>query len=132
MTRPLLLPLGLLLAGLAGCAAPAPRQAVPATPAPRVAGPATYQSPAPNPAMRDRAAVAASCRDQADRTLVQRDRGQILREDERDSRLGSDATAFSLRSQTDRLGRQFERDRIAEECVRMNLEAPPSRPAATR
>jgi hypothetical protein len=78
--------------------------------------------------MREQAGIAAGCRQEADRIVVQRDRGQLLREDERDSRLGADIGAFNLRTQTDRMGRQFERDRIADACIRDNTRMAPDRP----
>ena len=64
--------------------------------------------------MRDQAAVAAACRRDADRIIVTRDRGQLMREDERDSRIGSQASIYSQRAETDRLGRLFDRDRLAD------------------
>ncbi len=90
--------------------------------APAALGPST----APAADLRDPAALAAACRAEADRIIAQRDRGQLLREDERDARLGSDTT-FGLRTTTDRLGRQFARDRLAEECVQENRQAAPRR-----
>lgn len=127
---------GLTLAGLAACApggrdpaispvAVAPSRpaasAMPAAPGRGVA------APAPGPAMRDQAAVAAACRRDADRIITTRDRGQLMREDERDSRIGSQASIFSQRAETDRLGRIYERDRLADQCVQENTRTPPQR-----
>ena len=78
-------------------------------------------------ATRDQAAVAAACRRDADRIIVTRDRGQLMREDERDSRIGSQASIYSQRAETDRLGRLFERDRLADQCVQENTRAAPQR-----
>jgi hypothetical protein len=87
----------------------------------------TFTAPPPSQAVRDRAAVAAACRTEADRIVVTRDRGQMMRDDERDARVGTDASIFARRTETDRLGRQFERDRIAAECLQENTRTPPRR-----
>ncbi|MFC7474913.1 hypothetical protein ACFQS7_11145 [Dankookia sp. GCM10030260] len=84
-------------------------------------------APAPGQAVRDQAAVASACRRDADRIIVTRDRGQLMREDERDSRVGSQASIYSQRAETDRLGRLFERDRLADQCVQENTRAAPQR-----
>jgi len=77
-------------------------------------------APAPGTDLRDRARVTLACREAADRVIVTRDRGQLLREDERDARVGSQASIFAQRAETDRLGRIFERDQLARECVGEN------------
>ena len=152
MTRPIIRPLarladpasrslrravlGVSLAALAGCAdrgrdpaissvaaAPSPRGAAAAG----GAGGTVYTAAAPNQGLRDQAAVAAACRTDAERIIVTRDRGQLMREDERDSRMGSQASIFSQRTETDRLGRLFERDRLAGQCVQENTQAVPQR-----
>jgi hypothetical protein len=108
-------------------AAPTP-PIVAARPAPRAAGfgPA-YASPPPSQAVRDRAALAESCRRDADRVVLYRDRGQLMREDERDARIGTDASIYARRIETDRLGRVFERDRVAAECLDQGAAQPPPR-----
>jgi hypothetical protein len=68
-------------------------------------------------------AVNAACRDQSQRIIARQDRSQLMREDERDSRLGAEATPFSQRSLTDRLGREFQYERMVNECVRQNTQA---------
>lgn len=125
--------LGLLAAGLAACgpraaapesglaapfAASAPAQTVP----PQT--PSRFVSAPPNQAVRDRVALTIGCRSEAERILTNRDRGQQLREDERDARLGADATPYTRRAETDRLGRLWERDRLAEDCVQRTTTAP--------
>jgi hypothetical protein len=76
----------------------------------------------------DPAAVAAACRTWADQVIVQRDRSQLMREDERDSRLGIfNDSPFQLTTPTDRMGRQFERDRIARDCVQQHSQGTPDR-----
>jgi hypothetical protein len=133
--RPLLL---IVLAGAAatGCAgsnAPPPSSAAaippvagrPAPPRPGAAG-QSFVSPPPSQATRDRAAVAEACRRDADRIVLYRDRGQLMREDDRDARVGTDASPFARRFETDRLGRVFERDRIAAECLQQ--DSPPPSP----
>lgn len=77
-------------------------------------------APAPGTDLRDRARVTQACREAADRVIVTRDRGQLLREDERDARVGSQASIFAQRAETDRLGRIFERDQLARQCVGEN------------
>ncbi|MDO9708321.1 hypothetical protein [Paracraurococcus lichenis] len=100
---------------------PAPRAALPTAPG------QVYAAPAPAAGLRDQAAVASACRREADRIITFRDRGQLMREDERDSRLGSQASIFSQRAETDRLGRIYERDRLADQCVQENTRAAPQR-----
>ncbi|TDH64138.1 hypothetical protein E2C06_01965 [Dankookia rubra] len=114
---PAISPISLAPPGAAG-GAPA---AIPTTPG------QVYAAPAPGQAMRDQAAVASACRRDADRIIVTRDRGQLMREDERDSRVGSQASIYSQRAETDRLGRLFERDRLADQCVQENTRAAPQR-----
>jgi hypothetical protein len=136
--------LGLLAVGLVACGGndPAVAPASPLLGAPRTSlvqpgasvpvNPGTpsrpsdiYTGPAAE-TRREQAAVAAACRREADRIIAFRDRGQLMREDERDARLGSDSGPYPLLSMdTRRLSRLYERDRIAEECVRQNTASPP-------
>lgn len=78
---------------------------------------------------RDRSAYLASCREQANRVLERQDRGQLMREDERGVRVGTDAAASGMRSQIDQLGRQFRRDQLAAECARQGAPTVPDRAA---
>ena len=87
----------------------------------------SFVSPPPSQAVRDRAAVAEACRRDADRVVLYRDRGQLMREDDRDARVGTDASPFARRFETDRLGRVFERDRIAAECLQQDSPSPSPR-----
>ncbi len=148
MNRLLLPLLALLAAGLAACGGADPA-IVPASPllgAPRTApaGPPTavpanpgtpsrpgeiYTGPAAV-TRRDEAAVAAACRREADRIVTFRDRGQLMREDDRDARVGTDASIYARRMETDRLSRLFERDQIAAECIRQNTGSPPQQQQA--
>lgn len=136
--------LGLLAAGLAACGGRDPA-VVPASPllgAPRTSlvqpgaavpvNPGTPSRPSEiytGPAAttpRDQAAVAAACRREADRIIAFRDRGELMREDERASRLGADVGPYPLLSMdTRRLSRLYERDQLASECVRQNTATPP-------
>ncbi len=86
-----------------------------------------FVAPPPGEATRDRAALAAACRQDADRIVVYRDRGQLMREDERDARIGTESSIYARRGETDRLGRIFERDRIAADCVQQNTRSAPRR-----
>lgn len=138
MIRPESLLLGAALAAALGCAErEAPRQAIYAPPsaaapgapgaARRVPPQAGVGSRAPSPTGRDRAALLQACRNDADRALLYRDRGQLMREDERDARVGTDASIYARRMETDRLGRAFERDRVAAACLEQDPQSPPAR-----
>lgn len=65
----------------------------------------------------DRQAIVQACRSQAQVVIARQDRGQLIREDERDSRLGADVVGART-GQVDRLGRQFMFDRMVDDCVR--------------
>ena len=140
MIRPLMLLAAVALAGGPGCAsgerAPPPNIAAPTAnpgaaarrPSPLASPDQRFVAPAPSEAVRDRAAVAEACRRDADRVVQYRDRGQLMREDERDARIGTDSSIYARRTETDRLGRVFERDRIAAECLQQEPRpAPPRR-----
>ena len=141
MTRPALFLFGAVLAGFPGCAGrdapPPPPPLGAAPPAPAIAGRPTPRAgvgpgtllatPVPSQPARDRAAVAEACRRDADRVVLYRDRGQLMREDERDARVGTDSSIYARRTETDRLGRVFERDRIAGECVEQGTSPAPRR-----
>jgi hypothetical protein len=73
------------------------------------------------------ASLAAACTQQADRVLVQRDRSEIMREDERDSRQGTFDSPFQFRAPLDQMGRRYERDQIARDCVLRNTRGTPDR-----
>jgi hypothetical protein len=104
-----------LALALAACTQ-APPQALPRAPA-------QPGAPATNPA------VVAACREQVSRQLVRQDRGQLLREEERDARLGSDVTGARL--PIDPLGRSTQFGRMVDECVRANtLPGPAARPGS--
>jgi len=85
----------------------------------------------PNPAPAPSATTSASaptieeaCRREAERVVLFRDRGQQMRIDEGENRLGSQATIPSSRAQSDIAGRSFERDRLARDCVRQSSARP--------
>ncbi len=89
-----------------------------------------FDPAAPRPEGRDinlqqNVSVRAACREAADRTIARQDRGQLMREDERDSRLGTESSVLSSRAVTDQMGRQFRRDRMAADCERQNQYAAP-------
>lgn len=75
--------------------------------------------PIPNPGVRaaGNAPSAVACRQEADRVVLFRDRGQLMREDEREARVGVESSIYARRGETDRLGRIFERDRLAADCA---------------
>ena len=84
----------------------------------------------PGDAVRTNPQVAQACREETARRIQRQDRGQLMREDERDSRLGSETVSSSQAMQTDRLGRQFQFDREMQDCIRANTQASMPRPAA--
>lgn len=128
--------LGALLAGLAACAGSDPTVA-PGTlfaPSRRPAEIAASRGPGQQPVVpppgqgvREGAALAAACRETADRIVAFRDRGQLMREDATAARIGTDYGFPAHRLETDRLGRIFERDRIAADCVQENTRTAPQR-----
>ncbi|WP_421990450.1 hypothetical protein [Roseococcus sp.] len=83
----------------------------------------------PGDAVRTNPQVAQACREETARRIQRQDRGQLMREDERDNRLGSETVSSSQAMQTDRLGRQFQFGREIDDCIRANTQA--SMPAAT-
>ena len=113
-----ILPLSALLL-IASCApfAPAP----PVSPAVSAAGAPTPRAAgsAPDGSGRvSRDALVEACRREATRVVLYRDRGQQMRTDEGDNRVGVQANIPTLRAETDRLAQQYERDRLTDECVR--------------
>jgi hypothetical protein len=94
-----------LLLLLAACVTPA-------------AGPGTTAAAPGQRQQRD--TLVEACRQEATRTVLYRDRGQQMRQDDREARIGVQGSSFSLRAESERLGQQFERDRLARECVRAN------------
>lgn len=76
--------------------------------------------PRPGDAARTNPQVAQACREETARRIQRQDRGQLMREDERDSRLGSETVSSSQAMQTDRLGRQFQFSREMDDCIRAN------------
>lgn len=76
--------------------------------------------PRPGDAIRTNPQVAQACREETARRIQRQDRGQLMREDERDSRLGSETVSASQAMQTDRLGRQFQFNREVDDCIRAN------------
>jgi len=124
---PLFLVAGLGLC-IAGCDGGGRDPAVgPVSLPPRSVGGGGFNPGGTNSASQDQAAILAACRRDADRIVTTRDRGQLMREDEAASRVGSQASIYSQRQETDRLGRQFERDRIATSCVEVNSRSPAAR-----
>lgn len=70
------------------------------------------------PEQRQNDAQLAACRQEADRVMQFRDRGQTMRLDEADARVGVATNVPTLRAETDRLGARVERDRLIGECLR--------------
>jgi hypothetical protein len=93
----------------------------------------SFAAPEPPPGARDtNPQVVAACRQQAANLLTRQDCGQLIREDERDSRLGSETTGTAaFRAPIDRLSREYRFEQMVEECVRANTQASAPAPAAT-
>lgn len=120
MSRVAAFPFAALLL-LAACAPSAPPPPVSVTgrvgPAPRAAVPGAERL--------SRDALVEACRREAERVVLYRDRGQEMRIEEGQSRVGVQASIPTIRAETDRLAQQFERDRLTEECVRRHLGEDP-------
>ncbi|MFN6954028.1 MAG: hypothetical protein ACK4PG_04440 [Acetobacteraceae bacterium] len=78
------------------------------------------------PADPGEAGIRAACRAEADRVMANRERGQIMRADEREARIGA-LEGGGLRRPSDSLGERFERDRMIEDCVARSRATPPGR-----
>jgi hypothetical protein len=94
-----------------------------------------FEPTAPRPEARDvnrqeNVSIRMACREAADRTLARQDRSQLMREDERNSRLGAETSVLSYRAVSDQMGRQFRRDQLAADCERQNQQSAPDLPAA--
>lgn len=111
----------------------------PGSTAPRFETPSLAPSRPGDP--RTNAAVTQACREQTASQLQRQDRGQLLREDESQARLGANFAAGPATSESDRLGRQFTFERRINECIRANTQPavtaqpevaapPPATPAA--
>ena len=69
-------------------------------------------------------AVVAACREAMAQQIARQDRGQLIREVEREARLGSDTMGtIGFRAPIDRMGREFQFERMVEQCVRQNTQA---------
>ncbi len=110
-----------------------PRAAAMLLPALLLAGCAAgFGPPEPAPGARStNPQVVAACRSEAAAVITRQDRGQLMREDERNSRLGSDTTGpLGFRAPIDRMSREFRFEQLVEECVRRNAQASAPAPAA--
>ncbi|MFC4166138.1 hypothetical protein [Teichococcus aestuarii] len=79
--------------------------------------------PPATPEQRQRDATSAACRDQVERQMRFRERGQTMRVDEAESRLGSGAYMGNPLERS-QLGARFERDRLLDECMRGAQDQP--------
>ncbi|WP_043835759.1 hypothetical protein [Muricoccus aerilatus] len=75
----------------------------------------------------ERGAVAAACRSQAERVVNYRDRGQTMRADDYNARIGT-TSYLGPQVMTDQIAQVYERDRIAADCVR-SAEPPRTAPS---
>ncbi len=69
------------------------------------------------PEQQQQAAALAACRREAERVINYRDRGQLMRSDDQEARVGV-STYLSFRPTADRLAATYERDQLAARCVR--------------
>ena len=81
--------------------------------------------PGGSPAQGDRAAVSAACRSQAERVVNYRDRGQTMRQDEYNARVGT-TSYLGPQVITDQIAQVYDRDRMAAECVRSTDQPRPA------
>ena len=95
---------------------PSPRRA-PASTALLLLGLLGACAPERGPAQRQEDATLAACRREAERVINYRDRGQQMRTDDQDARVGV-SSYLSFRPQADRLAATHERDQLARACVR--------------
>ncbi|WP_424812141.1 hypothetical protein [Roseococcus sp. YIM B11640] len=93
--------------------------------------PTLVQPARPGDAQRTNPQVAQACREETARRIQRQDRGQLMREEERASRLGSETMGFGPSMVTDQMGRSFQFDRQVQECIRLNTQQsmPGARPA---
>ncbi|PZW51043.1 hypothetical protein C8P66_101260 [Humitalea rosea] len=68
--------------------------------------------------------VSDACRAEADRVIERRDRGDLLRQDERSARIGVGG-GMPPPSNSEELRRAWDRDRMAAECERGALNPAP-------
>ncbi|WP_458096829.1 hypothetical protein [Roseomonas sp. WA12] len=105
------LPFALLPLLMAACAGPAP------------------QAAGGGGAQGARAGVSAACTAEAERVVRYRDRGQLMRQDDYNARIGT-SSYLGPQVITDQIAQVYDRDRMAAECSRNTGVADPSRPAA--
>lgn len=85
--------------------------------------------PLRNEANRSNDATAVACRAEAERVVRYRDRGQVMRSDDYNARVGT-TSYLGPQVITDNIAQVYDRDRIAAECVRGAREGTPSAPPA--
>ena len=81
---------------------------------------------------RQEGAALAACRQEAERVMRVRERGQTMRVDEAESRLGAGpftGTTMAGSMNTDRLGARYEQDRMVQDCLRSRDEGAGAAPA---
>ncbi|MBI0535111.1 hypothetical protein D9599_05930 [Roseomonas sp. KE2513] len=71
--------------------------------------------------------MASACRSQAERVVNYRDRGQTMRADDYNARIGT-TSYLGPQVMTDQIAQVYERDRIAADCVR-SAEPPRAAPS---
>ncbi|MFH5926781.1 hypothetical protein [Roseomonas xinghualingensis] len=78
---------------------------------------AACAAPAPSSPQDARSALTAACRAEAERVVRYRDRGQLMRQDDYNARVGT-TSHLGPQVMSDKLAQVYDRDRLAAECVR--------------
>ncbi|MXP61862.1 hypothetical protein E0493_00675 [Roseomonas sp. M0104] len=74
---------------------------------------------------RQQGAALSACRQEAERVMRTRERGQTMRVDEAESRLGAGpftGTSLAGSMNTERLGARYEQDQMIQDCLRGRQE----------
>lgn len=88
----------------------------------------TAPLPSSSASRGNQGAVTAACRSQAERVVNYRDRGQTMRQDDYNARIGT-TSYLGPQVITDQIAQVYQRDQIAADCVRNN-DRPGAAPGA--
>jgi hypothetical protein len=79
-------------------------------------------------AQATRSAISAGCTADAERVVRYRDRGQTMRQDDYNARIGT-TSYLGPQVMTDQIAQVYDRDRMAADCVRGTNAADSARPS---
>lgn len=79
-------------------------------------------------AQATRSAIGAACTADAERVVRYRDRGQTMRQDDYNARIGT-TSYLGPQVMTDQIAQVYDRDRIAADCIRGTNAADSARPS---